>query len=264
MADMPKNLPGLILVKSHAQMVAEGKKTIFIKSEEFQKYVGKELFVIAEHEAWAIIKFSAPKKITIKQFEELRSRHKISDEERREWWGGKRNLYAYKIFPVKSFSPAIKAEYEEGPKVFVREVSVSIKEINPEKTLAKITRSVDHDLMDDFGIRPRQVDGEVRNPMVRTLGDYIEKDIDVERVLTDSIGDNTDSEINEEEKDEPMVPVRQPVPGTFAEKISKMRSTLAHSNREVITEPESVTKVRKQVGEMDLLSRFKRKLQANE
>jgi len=268
MADMPKKLPGLILVRSHAQFVAEGKKALFVKSEAFQKYVGKEVYVVAGGEVWAIITFAIPKKITIKQFESIRPRHRISDEERREWWGKKRTLYSYKIFVVESFIPPLKAEYEPGSQVFIREVGIvgsgEMESISP--TTRRADREVPLNSRDgiesteDFIRRQPRING-IRYPLAKTIGDFIEDDTDVARVLGESMDNAT---ANAPVDDRPIWPVRQVVPGSYAEKIGKMRNILGRSNREVVDEPVSVKEIRKSVEGLDLLSRFKRKLQGHE
>jgi len=247
-------LPGLILVAPHAQLVAEGKKTVFVKSESLKKYVGEEVFVVEGGKAWARIAFSSPKKITIKQFESMRRRHQISDEERKRWWKGKRNLYYYSIHLLESYIPPLDAEYPDGPQVFAKEASVVMKEetaSEPSDTEYRDIRVIDRGRAE-----------EVTHPDAVRLGDIVSHvdDPSVDDVVLARLDcdDSVPGPINPQERQNAPLE-RKSVDKGFKGKLNKWREQMG--NREVVTQPESVKRIKKDNEPGGILERFKKKLQ---
>jgi len=123
-----KTLPGLYLVEPHANLIYEGDKKQIIKSEAgmkmLKKYVGKEMYLVSGKKVYGIIKLREPRQIDINDFIQLRYAHKVSDEERKEWWPEEKNLYVYE-FELSGFQKLKNYKTPAG-------VQVLIKEINPE------------------------------------------------------------------------------------------------------------------------------------
>lgn len=114
-------LPGIYLVEPHGKLIAERKKTAIVKSKEFKKYIGRDIYVCGDF-VYAVIKLNKPYKIDLEQFEKLRDKHRISDEERKRWWPDKKSLYLYSFRIVKIFKKPLKYDRVPGVQVFIREV----------------------------------------------------------------------------------------------------------------------------------------------
>ena len=41
-------MPGLCLMSPHGELIAKGKKTLFVKSEAHMKYAGEEIYFIED------------------------------------------------------------------------------------------------------------------------------------------------------------------------------------------------------------------------
>ena len=82
--------------------------------------INNPLLLIQNKEALGIIKLKKAKPINLVQFSKLKNKHKITDEERKKWWKGKRTLYSYDIIIVKKYKKIKKIQYPTGPQVFVK------------------------------------------------------------------------------------------------------------------------------------------------
>lgn len=112
---------GLYLVKPHAQLIAEGKKTLIVKSKKFTSHIGEPLFLLEDKLCWGIITLKEPYEISFEEFVKLRDRHQISDEEAFKRWGWKKDapLYAYEFEIEEIFDPPIPVKIPKGVQVFV-------------------------------------------------------------------------------------------------------------------------------------------------
>lgn len=111
---------GLIIVEPHGSYIAKGTKKVIIKSINFKNIANKPLLLIQNKEALGIIYLDEPKKINLKEFDELYNKHKITEQERLKWWKGKKVLYMYKIIHKKIFKRPYKIDYKQGPQVMVK------------------------------------------------------------------------------------------------------------------------------------------------
>ena len=117
---MVKFYRGIIIVKPHGSLIMNGKKKLIIKSIKLTSAINKPLLLIQNKEALGIIKLKKAKPINLVQFSKLKNKHKITDEERKKWWKGKRTLYSYDIIIVKKYKKIKKIQYPTGPQVFVK------------------------------------------------------------------------------------------------------------------------------------------------
>jgi hypothetical protein len=258
MADNISKLPGIIFVPQHAQLMAERKKGMFIMPEAFKEHIGEEVYVIAEGKAYARITFRDPEKIDLKQFKAMRQRHKVTEAERKKRWPRKRILYAYKISLLESYLPPLDAKYPKGSKVFAKEVAVVAQENPVGDTVVKRQPASVEDGVPIFE-RDMSAEGPT-HPMARRLGDYI-GDVDgvtVNEVVQGTLNGDEPPPMPSRHKDVPIE--KKPVNKNTMSKIDKYRARLGIGNKEVITEPEIVKKVKKQVPKKGLLDRFADKL----
>jgi ribonuclease BN (tRNA processing enzyme) len=128
---------GLYLVPPHAQMIAEGTKTLIIKSKKFTSHIGEPLYLIEDSLCYGIITLKEPYEIDYDTFVRLRDRHQVSDKEAFERWGWdkKAPLYAYEFSIDAIFDEPIPVKIPRGVQVFVDAKNIKFKEI---KTLTML------------------------------------------------------------------------------------------------------------------------------
>jgi len=119
---LPKD--GIVLTPSFAAKVARGEKTIVIKTRPF-KIGGRPLFLIAGDKALGILTLSTPRKITLKEFAALETEHGISAAQRKKFWAGKREFFAYKVVKVSLFAKPLEIEQPAGQQMLVRDVKLA-------------------------------------------------------------------------------------------------------------------------------------------
>ena len=120
-----KKLPGLYIVQPHANLMYEGDKKQIIKSKHaakiLDKYIGKEMYLVSEDKVFGTIKLRTPREIDINEFIQLRYAHKVSDEERKEWWPKEKSLFAYEF--DAQFFPKLKSfKAPKGAQILIKEV----------------------------------------------------------------------------------------------------------------------------------------------
>ncbi len=123
--EQSKKLPGLYIVQPHANLLYEGDKKQIIKSKHaakiLDKYIGKEMYLVSEDKVFGIIKLRKPREIDINEFIQLRYAHRVSDEERKEWWPKEKSLFAYEF--DSQFFPKLKSfKVPKGPQILIKEV----------------------------------------------------------------------------------------------------------------------------------------------
>ena len=124
-----KKLPGLYLMDPHAELIYEGDKKQIIKSpadmKMLQKYIGKEMYLLSEDKVYGIIKLRKPREIDVNEFLHLRYAHRVSDEERKEWWPDKKNLFAYEFEVVQFFEKLKHFDVPKNVQVLVKGVKIN-------------------------------------------------------------------------------------------------------------------------------------------
>ena len=111
----------LYLVPPHAKMIFDRDKTLIIKSKKFTSHINEPLYLIEDSLCYGIISLKEPVKITPKEFETLRPKHRITDKEAFEHWGWKKEgpLFKYEFQILEEFSPPRPVKVPKGVQVFV-------------------------------------------------------------------------------------------------------------------------------------------------
>ena len=122
----PEKLPGLYIVQPHTNLIYEGDKKSIVKSPAGMKmlrsYVGKEMYLVSENKVFGIIKLREPREINVNEFLQLRYAHKVSDDERKEWWPKEEKLWIYEFEIIKLYHPVKKFKVPKGVQVIVKDV----------------------------------------------------------------------------------------------------------------------------------------------
>jgi len=122
---------GLYLTEPHGQWIAQGKKTLIVKSKKFKAHIGEPLYLLEDHRCWGIIQLKEPREIDYEEFKKLRKEHLISDEEAFEKWGWdkKSPLYAYEFQLLERYDPPKIVKVPQGVQVFVSAKLLKWKEL---------------------------------------------------------------------------------------------------------------------------------------
>jgi len=123
---------GIYLVKPHAEMIYNNEKKLIVKSRNYKNMLDKPLYLLDNEFCYGIIKLTNVKKISLKEFEELREKHKITETERKEWWDDKNELYAYEFEWVEHFPEPKPAAVPKGTQTFVENWSFATTVKNQE------------------------------------------------------------------------------------------------------------------------------------
>lgn len=129
-ATQPRGMPGIYLTPPHGRLIAEGKKTLIVKSIKFTKYTGTPIIVVSGKKAYGEIILKPPIEINLDEFVDLRSEHRITDNERDYWWQNKDKLYAYAFTVQKIYDLPINVTIPPGIQTFLRSVQIQ-KRISP-------------------------------------------------------------------------------------------------------------------------------------
>ena len=113
-------LLGLIIVPPHGTYIANGSKTIIVKSKYFKNIIDRPLLLIENKYALGIIYIDQISEINLQEFRKSRHLHLITEDERHKWWPGKTIFYEYNIAKRRIFVALVPIEYKTGPQVFVR------------------------------------------------------------------------------------------------------------------------------------------------
>jgi len=120
----------LYLVPPHAKMIFDREKTLIIKSKKFSSHINEPLYLIEDSLCYGIISLKEPVEITPKEFEKLRPKHRITDEEAFKHWGWKKEgpLYKYEFQIIQEFLPPKPVKVPKGVQVFVATKNLKWKE----------------------------------------------------------------------------------------------------------------------------------------
>lgn len=110
---------GLIIVAPHGSWIADGTKSMIIKSVPLRKIANRPLLLIESKKALGIVWLSGPRPISVLKFRQLRSKHRITDPERKKWWKY-RQLYVYDVLRKKIYRKPRKINYPQGPQILVK------------------------------------------------------------------------------------------------------------------------------------------------
>lgn len=113
---------GAYLVPPHSEMLYDGKKTAIVKAKKFDWLSDEFNWLLAGKLAYGLIRFKAPKEISLAEFESLRKKHKITEDEREEWWPKAEKLYYYEVRDFFRFDSPIKVKVPQGVQTRLRNV----------------------------------------------------------------------------------------------------------------------------------------------
>ncbi len=119
--------PGLYLVEPHAEMIWKGEKKAVVKSRHFN-VAGKRYILVSDGKdgkAWGMIELHEAKVITLDDFENLRGEHKVTEAERKEWWGDYDKLYYHEIKDFTRYEQPKKVKIPQGVQTFVKDVKLA-------------------------------------------------------------------------------------------------------------------------------------------
>lgn len=113
---------GLYIISPHAEWIANKEKSLIVKAKRFA--VKDKTYVLCDKDfAYGHISFaSSPQKINLSSFKKLAAKHKISDDERKEWWPRRRTFYSYP-FSFKPFAKKRSISVKPGTQTFIKSVA---------------------------------------------------------------------------------------------------------------------------------------------
>lgn len=124
---------GLYLPAPHAEMIWNGKKTLIVKSRMFRFAMNKDLYWLDNDYCYGVLRLTKITKLTPDMFNQLRDKHKISNEERIKWWKTpNKTLYGYDFEIVKKFDKPKKVNVPQGVQTFIKKISFTNAEVENE------------------------------------------------------------------------------------------------------------------------------------
>lgn len=118
---------GMYLASNHAKMIWQGNKSLIVKSMDFRDSVGKSFYLMGGNACYGVITIKSIAPITLKQFKDLSSKHRVTQREKEEWWAHKKGLFAYE-FDFKKFDPPRTVAVPANVQTFVDEVKFLTEE----------------------------------------------------------------------------------------------------------------------------------------
>jgi phosphoribosyl 1,2-cyclic phosphate phosphodiesterase len=112
---------GIYLTRPHASMIYTGEKELVIKGKSYRNKINRLLYLIEDSLCFGIIRLKNPDKINLKEFVELESKHKISEEDRKKWWPFKEILYSYGFDAVELFGVPRRVDVAQDAETFVKD-----------------------------------------------------------------------------------------------------------------------------------------------
>jgi len=113
---------GIYLAGNHAKMIWQGNKNLIVRETSYNEVVGKSLYLISNNECYGVIKIESVTPIDINKFKSLAERHRITENERIEWWSSKKVLYSYEFSLEKKFDVPMRVSIPEGIQTFIDKV----------------------------------------------------------------------------------------------------------------------------------------------
>jgi len=123
MARIPEKVRGLYLVAPHGTLLATGEKRAVVKARKFRT-AGEWLAILEDQRLLGVAKFKAPKALSLEEFRKTYDLHRISLEERKAWWPGKRKLWLYPVDEVYAYPSPIEYDVPPGTQTFLKEVTL--------------------------------------------------------------------------------------------------------------------------------------------
>jgi uncharacterized protein YecE (DUF72 family) len=119
---------GLILVSPHGDYIADGTKTMIIKSLYLPTIVNKPLLLIQQKKALGIIYLGNIQEIKKSEFNSYYKYHLVTKRERNLWWPNKTVFYLYPIIKKKIFLIPVPVQYPQGPQILILPENIHLKQ----------------------------------------------------------------------------------------------------------------------------------------
>lgn len=165
----------LYLMPPHGRLIAEGEKDLIVKPRAFPGKANEILYLVSGRECFGRIRYSIPEKISLKEFEELRPRHRISSDERLQWWPEDKEFWKYEFEVLGIYKPPLKVEIPKGSQIFVKAPRLRFLEEEPDRELVEKVKKSEVD--------PEAETDENTLAPILPSGDSMGKEIELEDVL---------------------------------------------------------------------------------
>ncbi len=109
------------LTLAQAELLWFGNKKLIIQDKFYEDKINKKLYLVSSDLCFGFIVLKQPKEISLDHFEDLKDKHKVTDKERRDWWGDKRTLFAYPFTFERLTEP--KKILPTTPETFLKEIT---------------------------------------------------------------------------------------------------------------------------------------------
>ena len=130
-----QDMPGMYLTEPHAEMIYTRQKKLILKGRAYPNFVDRDVLLLGD-KVYGIIRLIYGGKISEKDIKRFEKLHRVTDKERRKWWGRK-PLYAY-AFQIKRFEEPIAYERPKGLQTYLK----SVKLILPEEETKNVKQAV--------------------------------------------------------------------------------------------------------------------------
>lgn len=129
------SMSGLYITEPHASLLYQDKQKAIIKTRLFKR-LEEQNILVSKDKAYGVIQFNPPEKIDVDEFRKRYEDHKISNEERENWWGEKDNFFIYTIKEFEKFEQPKLIKSVSGAQVFVEGIEF-IKEDTEKEKISK-------------------------------------------------------------------------------------------------------------------------------
>lgn len=115
-------IPGIYLLKPHAELIWNGSKKVIIQSKEYENMLDTPMYYLDDEKSYGILRLKNIKPINLGEFERLKDMHQITEMERKSWWEEDKILYAYEFEILARFEDPKPVDLPFGIQTFVSDV----------------------------------------------------------------------------------------------------------------------------------------------
>jgi len=187
---------GIYLQEPHGKYMFDGDKNLVIKIKKLpDEYVEKTVFLCSGDLCYGEVKFHKPIKITQKEFQDLKEKHKITDKEAKDWGFDKeKSLWSYEFDWVDKYKLPKEYEYPQGVQTVIR--NVKFKKVKDEEGAASVEGNIDFEEGDSgdavaqlhiMGIEEKELESllDIKDRAIVARGDLR----NLEKLLKNKIGE---------------------------------------------------------------------------
>lgn len=115
---------GLFVNKPHAEWLWNGYKKLIVKPKMYRFAMGKEMYWLDNEYCYGVLKLKKVIKLSPDSFNQLRTDHRVSNDERISWWKtANKILYGYEFEIIDKFEKPKKVSVPFDVDTFVRKVN---------------------------------------------------------------------------------------------------------------------------------------------